>query len=112
ACVAGSPDERAGRDDSGRLRRNAGPDRGAASAAEERGERGRERDCAERLEGRPLRALPPRAGGAVGTGAQVGTEGAALAARQAPVELLRDRELRLVASQAALELLPERAKRA
>jgi hypothetical protein len=80
AFVADPADERAGRDDRGRLHRHARPHRGPASAAEERGERGRKRDGAERLERRPLRALPPRNGGAVGAGAQVGAQRAALAA--------------------------------
>src|SRR5207302_8131079 len=100
--------EGAGREHGGRLRRDARPDRRAARAAEERGERGRERNRGERLEGGALRALAPRDGGAVVAGAQVRAQRAALAAGQAPVELLRDRELRLVAGQGALELLAQR----
>src|SRR5215471_9614114 len=76
-----------------RLDRETTAERGAASAAEQAGERARQRDRAERLERAAVGALAAGEARAVVALAQVRAEGAFLLAGQAAVELAGDREL-------------------
>src|SRR4051812_9968446 len=92
------------RDDSRDLRGCDGTGgRTSASAAEERSKRCRQRNRAERLERRAGSALSARERRALRALAQVRAQLALLAAREAAVELLRDRELRLAARQRAFQ---------
>ncbi len=95
-----------------RLEREAAADRRAATAAEQAGERARQRDRPERLERASVRALAAGEAGAVVALAQVCAQGALLLAGQPPVELARDRELGLLARDRLLELLAQGAARA
>src|SRR3954471_9904948 len=91
------------------LDRDARADRGSAAAAEEADERGGQRDRAERLQGAALGALAAGEAGAVLALAQVRAQRPLVLAREAAVELPRDRELGLVAGDPVLELLAQRA---
>ena len=73
----------------------------------------RPRKCAQRAaQGRPLRPLPPRERRAVRALAQVGAQLRALGPRKVSVQLLRERDLRVVTRERAFQLLPQRAPRA
>ena len=98
--------QRAGAERRG-LDRDAAADRRPSPASEEADERLRERDRGERLERAALGPLAAGKAGALLALAQVGSQRAALLARQAPVELARDRELGLVAGDRVLELLAQ-----
>ena len=65
AFVPGAADQRTCRQRRRSFHRESGPERSAAAAAEEGRERRRHRHGGERLDRRPLRALPPREGGAL-----------------------------------------------
>src|SRR2546421_553761 len=82
---------------------------GSAAATEERAERGGNRHRRERADRRPLRTLAAGEARTVVALAQVGAQRALVLAREPAVQLLRDRELGLVAGEPALELLAERA---
>ena len=81
---------------------------GAGLSRPEPEQRVRERDRGKRFEGGPLPPLRTCERLAVLASAQMRTQAALLLSRQAVVELPRNRELRVVAGQGALELLAER----
>ena len=79
------------------------------SASDERRERRWERDRAQVIEGGPLGALAPLEGRTALALAQVGSERASFSARELAALQSREGLLGVVAGQAALELLAERA---